>query len=213
MEPESAPAVSSARRQHWEAIYDAKAEDELSWHQDDPALSLRLVREVASPQSRIIDIGGGSSRLAKRLVEAGFHHVAVLDIAHAALERSRKGAPLHRDLIHWIVADVTGVDDVGPFDVWHDRAVFHFLVDAEDRTRYVELATRTVSPGGHLIVATFAMDGPETCSGLPVERYDATKLAAAFQPAFTLRTTVDELHTTPWGTRQPFLYAVLDRTA
>jgi 2-polyprenyl-3-methyl-5-hydroxy-6-metoxy-1,4-benzoquinol methylase len=212
MDPESAPAVPSSRRQHWEAIYHAKAEDELSWHQDDPALSLRLVREVASLPSRIIDVGGGSSRLANRLAEAGFQNVAVLDIAHAALERSRKGASVHRDDIRWIVADVTQVGEVGPFDVWHDRAVFHFLVDPEDRRRYVALAERTVTPGGHLIVATFALDGPETCSGLPVERYDATKLAAAFRPTFLLRTTVDELHTTPWGTRQPFTYALFDRT-
>jgi len=213
MAGESAPTVPSSRRKHWEAIYRAKAEDELSWHQDEPALSLQLVREVASPGSRILDVGGGSSRLASRLAEAGFRNVAVLDISDAALERSRMQAPGHRDNIRWIVADVTRVDAVGPFDVWHDRAVFHFLVDPEDRTKYVELAKRTVARRGHVIVATFAPEGPETCSGLPVERYDATRLAAAFRPGFTLRKTVRELHTTPWGTRQPFLYAVLVRTA
>jgi 2-polyprenyl-3-methyl-5-hydroxy-6-metoxy-1,4-benzoquinol methylase len=121
MKPESAPSPLSARRQHWEAIYHAKAEDELSWHQDDPTLSLRLIREVATPRSRIIDVGGGSSRLASRLAEAGCHNVAVLGIANAALERSKKGATVHRDYIRWIAADVTRVNDVGPFDVWHDE--------------------------------------------------------------------------------------------
>ena len=203
----------SSRRRHWEAIYHAKAEDELSWHQDDPALSLRLIREVASPEDRIIDVGGGSSRLAGRLVEAGFQHVAVLDIASAALERSKKGTPAYRNNIRWIVGDLTRVDEVGRFDVWHDRAVFHFLVDPEDRSRYLELAKRTVTSGGHLIVATFALGGPETCSGLPVERYDASKLADEFRPTFSLRRAARELHRTPWGTRQPFTYAVLDRKA
>jgi 2-polyprenyl-3-methyl-5-hydroxy-6-metoxy-1,4-benzoquinol methylase len=212
MGPKARPATPTSRRQHWDAIYRAKADEELGWHQDEPALSLQLIREVASPGSRIIDVGGGSSRLAGRLAEAGFRNVAVLDIARAALERSKRGARPHREHIRWIVADVTRLDEVGPFDVWHDRAVFHFLVDPEDRTRYVELAKRTVPVGGHLVVATFALEGPETCSGLPVERYDASKLEAAFQPRFTIRRTVDELHTTPWGTRQPFTYAVFERT-
>jgi SAM-dependent methyltransferase len=211
MTPESGPFTEASRRQHWEAIYRAKAEDELSWHQDEPVLSLQLVRELASPESRIIDVGGGSSRLASRLVELGFSNVAVLDIAEAALERSRGAHPIHHKPIRWIAADVTRASELGSFDIWHDRAVFHFLVDAVDRTRYLELACRTVPAGGHLIVATFALHGPDTCSGLPVERYDARELGVAFRPAFTLRKTVNEIHTTPWGTQQPFTYVVLDR--
>jgi 2-polyprenyl-3-methyl-5-hydroxy-6-metoxy-1,4-benzoquinol methylase len=211
MGPKSAPTTRASRRQHWEAIYRAKAEDELSWHQDEPALSLQLIRELASPDHRIIDVGGGSSRLAIRLVELGFSRVAVLDIARAALGRSQGAALSLRDQIHWISADVTAARELGSFDIWHDRAVFHFLVDPKDRRRYTELAARTVPPGGHLIVATFALSGPETCSGLPVERYDARKLASAFHPAFALRKTVNEVHTTPWEAQQPFTYVVLDR--
>jgi SAM-dependent methyltransferase len=211
MAQESAPLTRASRRQPWEAIYRAKAEDELSWHQDEPALSLQLIRELASPDRRIIDVGGGSSRLGPRLVALGFSNVAVLDISRAALERSQNAARSLRKQIRWISADVIAAREVGSFDVWHDRAVFHFLVDPRDRRRYIELAARTVSPGGHLIVATFALNGPDTCSGLPVERYDAQKLASAFRPTFALRKTVNEVHITPWGTQQPFTYVVLDR--
>ena len=203
--------MAASRRQHWESIYRTKAEDELSWHQDEPTLSLRLIREVASPESRIIDIGGGTSPLAARLSEDGFGCVTVLDISDAAVRRSRtRSQPLARGA-RWIRADVTKAKRLGRFDIWHDRAVFHFLTDLRDRRAYVDLARRTVPVGGHLVLATFALDGPEKCSGLDVVRYDSQTLDAEFATGFELLRKVRESHRTPWGTRQPFTYVVFRR--
>ncbi len=199
------------RRQHWESIYRTKQEDELSWHQDEPTLSLRLIREVANPDSRIIDIGGGTSPLAARLSEQGFRRVTVVDIADAAVRRSQTRSRAHAGDVRWIRADVTKAERLGRFDIWHDRAVFHFLTDSRDRRAYVGLVRRTVPLGGHLVLATFALDGPEKCSGLDVVRYDDRTLDAEFATGFELRRKVRESHRTPWGTRQPFTYVVFRR--
>ena len=158
----------------------------------------------------MIDVGGGSSPLASRLLEAGYA-VAVLDVSEAALDRAkaRMGAPAIG--VEWIVADLTEVGDVGRFDLWHDRAVFHFLTDPADRAKYVALLSRTVPPGGHAVIATFAPDGPEQCSGLPVRRYDARSLTRELGPGFTLLKSVPEAHRTPWGVAQSFQYSVFRR--
>lgn len=201
----------ASRREHWNRIYRVKGEDELSWHQDTPRLSLRLIRTVAGPESRVLDVGGGSSLLTRRLARGGYRHLAVLDISDVAVRsaKTRSGDLAHR--ARWVRADVTKARSVGRADVWHDRAVFHFLTRRKDRLAYVRLARRTVPVGGHLVLATFALDGPEQCSGLDVVRYDGPKLAAEFAPAFALSRVVREIHRTPWGTRQPFTYAVLRR--
>jgi 2-polyprenyl-3-methyl-5-hydroxy-6-metoxy-1,4-benzoquinol methylase len=199
------------KKNHWETVYETKPESEVSWHQDNPAPSLNLIRNAAVPRSSVIDIGGGSSVLAGRLVALGFEHVAVLDISKAALERAKERVGTAADQIRWIVADVTSVQELGQFDVWHDRAVFHFLTEPDDREKYVELATRTVPVGGRLIIGTFALDGPEKCSGLLVERYDSTKLAVTLGQAFLLRHQEQETHLTPWGKPQQFTYAVFER--
>lgn len=203
--------TAARRRQHWETIYRTKGEEELSWHQEEPTLSLRLIREVMRPNGRVIDVGGGTSLLAARLSEASLQNVTVLDIADAAvrLSRARSGARARR--VRWVRADVTKVDRLGRFDVWHDRAVFHFLTHPRDRRAYADLARRTVPVGGHIILATFALDGPERCSGLDVVRYDGRKLEAEFSPGCVLLREVRERHATPWGTRQPFTYVVFRR--
>ena len=201
----------ASRQEHWQRVYRDKAEDELSWHEDEPARSLGWIREVAQPGQDVIDVGGGSSRLAARLVDAGFGRVAVLDLSEAALARARQQAGASADRIEWIVGDVTRVQDVGAFDVWHDRAVLHFLVEPEDQAKYVELARRTVRPGGYLVIATFSLDGPDKCSGLPVQRYGAGQLAERFAPDFALHKHEEALHRTPWGRPQAFLHAVLHR--
>lgn len=206
-------ARSQEKRAHWESVYQTKQEAEVSWHQDNPALSLDLIREIATPRSRIIDVGGGSSVLASRLVALGFEDVAVLDISAAALDRAKERGGTAAEKVRWVIADVTAVRDLGQFDVWHDRAVFHFLTSPEERRSYVELAARTVPAGGRLIVGTFALDGPEKCSGLPVERYDTAKLSDAFGASFSLRREAKETHLTPWGKPQQFTYAVFERTA
>lgn len=204
--------ITTPRAAHWEAVYGTKPDGELSWHQDEPEPSLGLIREWAPPGGRVIDVGGGNSILAGRLVAMGFE-VTVLDVSAAAVERGRArlGDPGRK--VRWIVADVAEAPELQQVDLWHDRAAFHFLTDAPDRRRYLEVAQRTVRPGGHLVIGTFASDGPPACSGLPVERYDEPALAAAFAPAFTLVQALQSTHVTPWGKPQSFLFAVLARPA
>jgi SAM-dependent methyltransferase len=158
-------------------------------------------------------VGGGSSLLTQRLRECGHCGLAALDISAAALERAkaRIGDTFRR--VQWIVADVTSVQDVGTFDVWHDRAVFHFLTAPADREKYAALLRRTIPPGGHAVISTFAPDGPTKCSGLDVVRYDAASLAAELGRGFTLLKSVPETHLTPTSKLQSFQYAVFRRTA
>lgn len=197
---------------HWEAIYTSKADAELSWHQQQSGASHQLISEFAKPGTSVIDIGGGSSSLAAQLVMDGFKPVTVLDISKAALERAQNRiAPSLRSQIDWRVGDILASSELPPCDLWHDRAVFHFLVEPEDQARYVALATRTVRQGGILIVGTFAPDGPERCSGLPVHRYDSDSLADVLGEDFVLKRTVIEEHITPSGVRQPFVYVVMER--
>jgi SAM-dependent methyltransferase len=197
---------------HWDGVYATTAEDAVSWYTPDPRLPLDLITEVApSGDRRIIDVGGGASVLVDRLLDRGYEHVAVLDISGVALERAKSRLDDRAGRVQWIVADVTGVEDVGPFDVWHDRAVFQFLTASEERRRYVELAKRTVPSGGHVIISTFALTGPSQCSGLPVCRYDASMLAAELGEGFILLRQLPETHRTPSGKTQEFIYTVFKR--
>ncbi len=197
-------------KSHWESVYNSKADADVSWTQSDPRTSLSLISEVC-PRGKIVDIGAGSSPLAGRLLDAG-HDVAVLDISAAALDRARGRLGDAAKKMRWIVADVTAVEDIGRFNVWHDRAVFHFLIEPTDRQRYVKLLERTVPPGSHAVIATFAMDGPAKCSGLEVRRYDGPSLALELGPAFALLKTIPEIHLTPWGKPQSFQYSVFRRS-
>lgn len=195
-------------REHWEAVYAENSDQEVSWFQAEPQLSMQLIIEVCKDRTtRIIDVGGGSSRLVEQLLDAGFNHLAVLDISRAALDRARTRMGDRSGMVQWQVADVTQVQEVGQFDVWHDRATYHFLTEASDRLRYAELVARTVPSGGHIIIATFAPDGPSTCSGLDVCRYDAQSLAQELGPAFTCEREVVDQNVTPWGSTQPFTFA------
>jgi SAM-dependent methyltransferase len=197
---------------HWEQIYTSKPEEMLSWHQSVPALSFDLIRQCARPGSNVIDIGGGSSTLAGMLVEGGFSPCTVLDISKAAFDRAKnRMAPSIRPRIDWRVADVLREPNLPAYDVWHDRAVFHFLVEPEQRAAYAALAERTVAPQGLLVLGTFGLDGPEKCSGLPVQRYDAASLAKQFDRSFRLKKEAHEVHNTPWGTPQSFVYIVMER--
>lgn len=197
---------------HWEEVYSTKSAAEVSWYQDEPRLSLALIREVApAPSARIVDVGGGASVLVDRLLDEGYATVAVLDISERALDQAKSRLGQRGGRVQWLVGDLTTLDRLPEFDVWHDRAVFHFLTREEARRSYVALAKRTLPAGGHLIMATFAPDGPEKCSGLPVCRYDAESLAAALGPSFRLVRSVDEVHHTPWGTPQHFIYALFQR--
>lgn len=200
----------SELRDHWERVYTNIPESQVSWHQDEPSLSLDLISELAQPGSRVIDIGGGSSVLAGRLIERRFS-CTVLDISEAALNRAKESVGSNADRIQWIASNVTAALELGTVDLWHDRAVFHFLTNSDDRKRYLALAERTVRVGGHLIIAAFALDGPEKCSGLPVEKYDGQKLAAELGPGLALRRELRETHVTPSGSTQRFTYAAFER--
>ncbi len=167
-------------QEHWESMYASKGDQDLSWTQPEPRTSLSLITEVC-PAGRVIDVGGGTSLLVERLLGRGYW-VAVLDISQTAIDRARHRVGSRATQIHWIVADVTAYPDLGSFDVWHDRAVFHFLTAPADRAAYTGLLERTVPAGGHAVIATFALDGPEMCSGLEVRRYDGQSLAAELGP-------------------------------
>ncbi len=202
----------ASRRDHWENVYTGKGENQVSWFQETPALSLELIELAGAVQnSGIIDIGGGASRLADGLVAKGYEDVTVLDLSAAALAaaRSRMGDKAGR--VTWIAADVTTWEPSRSYDIWHDRAAFHFLTLPQDQAAYVARLRRALRPGGHAIIGTFALDGPERCSGLLVSRYDAGSLAATLGPGFELTDTRRHEHVTPWGATQKFQFSTFRR--
>jgi ubiquinone/menaquinone biosynthesis C-methylase UbiE len=201
---------------HWENIYSTKAADAVSWYQSHPVQSLRLIRQVVGDDTTasIIDVGGGASTLVDHLLDAGFTDVTVLDISANALASAQARLQERARRVAWLEADVLALQMPShPFDVWHDRAVFHFLTAAEDRRRYVQAVHRAVKPGGSVIVATFAEDGPSQCSGLDVARYSADQMHAAFGAGFKLITSTREDHHTPFGTVQKFIYCLCRKEA
>lgn len=196
-------------QEHWELLYASKGDQEPSWTQPEPRTSLSIIGEVC-PASRVIDVGGGTSFLAEKLLDRGYS-VTVLNISQTAIDRARKRLGAHAREIHWIIADVTAHRDLGSFDVWHDRAVLHFFIAPADRAAYTALLTQTVFLGGHAVIGTFALDGPEKCSGLEVQRYGGQKLAAELGSQFDLLKSVPEMHVTPRGERQSFQYSLFKR--
>jgi ubiquinone/menaquinone biosynthesis C-methylase UbiE len=195
-------------RRHWERVYVEKAEQEVSWFQEVPAISMRLVAATGvGPDARIVDVGGGASRLVDALLVDGYGRLTVLDLAAPALERARQRLGSRAASVSWVAADVTSWRPDGTFDVWHDRAVFHFLVRPEERAAYRSALLRALRAGGHAIVATFAADGPERCSGLPVARYDPDALAVELGPELRLVESLREEHRTPGGKVQRFQYS------
>lgn len=197
-------------RSYWDEVYRTKGPERVSWFQAEARLSRMLIERSAPDRgARIIDIGGGASTLVAGLLDAGYGHLTVVDLSSTALALAQQRLGRDADRVTWIAGDVLALD-VPPaaFDLWHDRAVFHFLTEAEDRTRYVAQVRRTVAPGGHLLVATFADDGPTRCSGLAVARYSPAALHAEFGPDFHLLASERELHATPTGSQQAFTYCL-----
>lgn len=200
-------------KDHWEKVYTTKATDTVSWFQPHADRSLDLIH-AARPEhdAAIIDVGGGASTLVDDLVAEGYSDLTVLDLSGAALATARKRLGAQESKVRWIEADITKADlPANRFDVWHDRAVFHFLTDPADRAAYVRTVFRSVKPGGHVIVAAFAEDGPLQCSGLPVMRYRAGELHDQFGEAFELLDHCREEHRTPSGAVQPFVYCYCRR--
>lgn len=204
--------TDTGRQAHWENVYATKGENEVSWYQQSPAPSVELIVQAgATGKSAIIDIGGGASRLVDHLVEQGFEDVTVLDLSEAALKAARARLGARADRVRWLVADATTWEPSRPYDIWHDRAAFHFLTDEKDRAAYVERLRRGLKVGGHAIIATFALDGPEKCSGLPVVRYDGASLERTLGTGFKLVHTRRHEHATPWQSRQIFQFSVFRR--
>jgi len=184
--------TDETRKSHWETVYTTKGETEVSWFQETAAPSLELI-ELArpTPEAAIADIGGGASRLVDSLLARGFRHVSEVE---------------------WVVADVTRWSAAHAFDIWHDRAAFHFLTEPADRSAYIARVRQAVRPGGHVIIGTFAIDGPEKCSGLPVNRYDAAGLAKQLGEGFELLESRRQDHSTPWNSSQRFQFCIFRRT-
>lgn len=200
-------------KQHWEKVYATKPTDAVSWFQPHAELSLNLIHGTGmGKDAGIIDVGGGASTLVDDLLAEGYGDLTVLDLSGAALEAARKRLGEKAGKVCWIEADITEVElPAKRYDIWHDRAVFHFLTAPEQRVAYVRTVFRSVKPGGHVIVATFAEDGPLQCSGLPVMRYRADELHDEFGEAFTLLEHRKEAHHTPFGTVQQFVYCYCRR--
>jgi 2-polyprenyl-3-methyl-5-hydroxy-6-metoxy-1,4-benzoquinol methylase len=193
---------------HWEEVYETKAPTEVSWFSPHLETSLSLIRCISpQPSSSIIDVGGGESTLVDDLIASGYQNVTVLDIAQTAIDTAKKRVGFAAHQVKWLAADITRVTLPERFyDVWHDRAVFHFLTQLDERRAYVRQAASAVKAGGHVIVATFGPEGPKTCSGLNVRRYDAHSLHDEFGTRFRLVESSKEMHRTPFGTAQQFLY-------
>lgn len=201
--------MSEERKQHWNAVYQGKAGSEVSWYQAYPAISLQLIeRTGVGTDASLLDVGGGASVLVDNLLLKGFSRVAVLDISAASLECARQRLGEKAGRVEWLVSDVTRFQPEHTYDLWHDRAVFHFLTDEKERQRYIEVLTSALHEGGYLVLATFALDGPEQCSGLPVERYDVDKMQAVLGEAFILLDSRREIHVTPDGKEQRFCYGL-----
>lgn len=193
---------------HWNTVYTTKPDDAVSWTEADPGVSLQMLEAGGlSTGSCVIDIGGGNSRLVDRLIDRGLTCVTVLDVSSAVLARTRARLGVRGAVPVWIVADVTSVWSTAPMDIWHDRAVFHFLTDAGDRARYRAHLSGTLKPGGSAVIATFAADGPLKCSGLPVARYSPESLAVEMGSVLRLVDSIHHVHHTPMGTTQSFQYS------
>lgn len=198
------------RKTHWEDVYNTKSPDEVSWYQPHAQRSLELIRTVApAPGTAVLDVGGGASTLVDDLLAAGYRQLTVLDLSSAALARSRDRLGPAAETVRWLEADILDVAlPASGFDVWHDRAVFHFLTAEHDQQRYLAQVRHALKPGGHVVIATFSEAGPTRCSGLDVRRYSPEALQTAFGPDFELLASEREVHTTPARRPQAFVYCV-----
>lgn len=196
------------KKSHWENVYQTKEVDQVSWYRDHLDNSLQMILNTkVSKDAAIIDVGGGSSTLVDDLLKHGFADVSVLDISAAALAKSKERLGQKSELVEWIEADITQACLLtNHYDVWHDRAVFHFLTDENDRRKYVELVKKSLKVGGHIIVASFGLNGPKKCSGLDVVQYSPDSMHDEFGKSFELVKSISETHETPFNTTQEFIY-------
>ena len=199
-------------RRHWQAVYRERSAGEVSWYQSDPRVSLSLIRRCElAPDAALLDVGGGASVLVDHLLQDGFCDVTVLDIAQEALAVSRRRLGPEADKVSWQVADITEFSPDRCYNLWHDRAVLHFLTSPRQREAYRAVVEKALQPGGHLIIGTFAVSGPTRCSGLEIVQYDAPRLLEVLGPQFLLREERKEEHLTPAGKSQEFAWFSLQR--
>ena len=200
------------RKTHWQNIYQEKSPLDVSWYQKEPALSLDLIhRSHVKRNDAIIDVGGGASVLVDYLSYEGYTNLTVLDISANALACAKQRLGANAAKINWIEADITEFSPEDPFSLWHDRAVFHFLIEASDRNKYISVLKRSLLTGGQLIIAAFAIGGPQMCSGLPVVQYNSSKLLAELGESFVLLEEREELHITPANKEQKFSYFRMEK--
>lgn len=201
-----------SRKDHWEKVYTEKDENQVSWFQEKPVVSLEWIQELQpEPDSRVLDVGGGDSRLVDHLLSAGYRDITVLDISSRALDRSKSRLGTKGEAIHWMEADAVNITMEAPVDLWHDRAAFHFLTEEADIRSYVRGMKKGIKPGGHAIIATFSKAGPTRCSGIPVQQYAPGDLEALLAPEFELLRSRTMDHETPSGNSQNFLFTAFRR--
>jgi len=199
--------MKDSRQSHWQNVYTRKEPSDVSWFQPVPEKSLQIIRSTGvAAAAPLIDVGGGASNLVDHLLAEGYTDISVLDVSGQALEHSKSRLGKAADAVRWIETDVTTFEPTRRYTLWHDRAVFHFLTCSDERSTYIDLVSRALVPGGHLLLATFGPEGPERCSGLPVERYDVQTLKGLLGTRFDLAGYELDLHDTPMGSTQQFLY-------
>lgn len=197
--------METERKNHWETVYETKNPDQVSWTQETPQTSLDFINSFGLDKSaKIIDIGGGDSNLVDHLLAEGYENISVLDISSKALERAKKRLGEKADKVNWIVSDITEFEPEISFDVWHDRATFHFLTSEAQISKYIDTAKKSIND--YLIIGTFSENGPEKCSGLTIQQYSEDSLTSKFQKGFKKINCINEVHTTPFDTTQNFLF-------
>ena len=200
------------KKEHWEDVYKKKTDNQVSWYQVVPATSLRLINELQLPlDSSIIDIGGGNSNFTIELQKMGYKNLCVLDISGLALMRTKEKMGDAANAVNWIESDVLDLNELNKYDVIHDRATFHFLTHEDDIKKYVDIVSGAIIKGGHLVISTFSLTGPEKCSNLHVSQYSSSTLSLLFKENFVLTSSFNEVHTSPYNTTQDFIFCVFTR--
>lgn len=198
-------------KQYWDDIYTNKSSESVSWFQKEPTLSIKLIQSLGNYQSRIIDVGAGASLLVDNLLNLGYSNVAVLDVSERAIEQVKKRLADQVTQVEWYVNDITQFKPAHVYDIWHDRAVFHFLTNEKSRKSYLQVLKNTIKAGGYVIIASFAKDGPKKCSGLDIVQYDIASIKKEFGDEFILLESQLEKHVTPAGNEQQFIYFIFQR--
>jgi 2-polyprenyl-3-methyl-5-hydroxy-6-metoxy-1,4-benzoquinol methylase len=197
----------SSVQQHWDNVYNTKAENEVSWFQHYPKTSMEFVELIDLPlHAHIIDIGGGDSHFADTLLDKGYQNICVLDISAKAIERAKQRLGARASAIQWIISDITAFEPTMQFDLWHDRAAFHFLNSGDKISKYISIAENAIKQEGYLVIGTFSESGPKRCSGLEIKQYSETSMSARFETAFNRIKCIHEDHITPFNTVQNFLF-------